>query len=134
MFKWFNAPYWQAHDNLKKLEQELEKKLEREENFWSNSFYNLLPALGRAYMFMAKLDRQIAMLRCVEAVRMYAADHGGKAPNALSDIISVPIPTDPVTGKNFTYTRKGNLAVIEGAAPSGEDASQGLRIELTIKK
>ena len=133
MFKWFNMPFWQARDHLKEMEQELEEKLKHEEDFWSNSFYKLLPALGRAYFFMAKLDRHISMLRCVEAVRMYAADHEGQAPNALSDIMAVPIPIDPVTGEEFVYKVEGNLVIIEGPAPAGEEVEEGFRYEITIK-
>ncbi len=42
----------------------------------------------------ARLDQRIALLRHVEALRLYAADHIGSLPAKLSDV-SVPLPDDP---------------------------------------
>jgi len=134
IFKWFNVPYWQARGPLKKTEQILAEKTRiSEKNPTVNPFLAIFPALDHAYLTQAKLDRNIAVLRYVEAIRMYAAQHEGALPQTAAAITQVPLPIDPVTGKNFTYTRKGDTALIEGAAPPGEDISHALRIELTIK-
>jgi hypothetical protein len=79
----------------------------------------------------AALDRQIAALRCVEAVRLYAAGHGGKLPAALADIKEVPVPHDPVTGKPFAYRLEGRSAALEGPATGGVSA---LAYELALKE
>ncbi|MCP4710642.1 MAG: hypothetical protein GY869_18615 [Planctomycetes bacterium] len=135
MFKWFNVPYHQALPPMKKSIQQLEEKIKASQNnLLANLFLTMLPALDRAYLTMAKLDRNIAAHQYVEAVRMYTAEHNGALPKNAAAITRVPLPLDPVTGKNFTYSLQGNIAVIEGAAPPDEDISQGIRIELTIKK
>ncbi len=59
-----------------------------------------------------RLDRRVASLRVVEAVRLYAASHDGKLPEELSQITRVPIPVDPATGKAFEYRRVGGAAVL----------------------
>lgn len=63
------------------------------------------------YPFRARIDRRIAVLRCVEAVRLYAA-HDGKLPPSLEEIKDVPVPLDPVTGKAFVYLVIGDRAIL----------------------
>ena len=53
---------------------------------------------------------------CVEALRLYAAEHGGVFPVKLSDI-SVPVPADPFTGKPFGYEASGKKAHVRGTPP-----------------
>lgn len=83
-----------------------------------------------------RIERRLAGLRCVEAVRLYAAGHAGKPPAKLDDIKEVPIPSDPYTGKPFVYKAEGNSAIIEGPAPEGEKPSVNnfIRYTVTIKK
>ena len=59
----------------------------------------------------ARLDQRIALLRDVEAVRLYAAEHGSSLPAKLADC-SVPLPDDPCTGKPFRYECQGNTAAL----------------------
>jgi hypothetical protein len=73
----------------------------------------------------ARLERRIAALRCIEAVRMYAAAHDGKLPASLADISDVPIPIDPVTGKDFAYDVAGSAATLSAPPPAGEVAGPG---------
>ena len=65
-------------------------------------FADLLPHIIKLRRTQGQLEQQIALLRHVEALRMYAAEHDGKLPAKLSDF-SVPLPIDPVTGKPFDY-------------------------------
>jgi hypothetical protein len=62
----------------------------------------------------ARLDRRVAALRVVEAVRLYAAAHDGKLPESLDRITEVPVPLDPVTGKSFGYRLEGSHAEVSG--------------------
>jgi len=73
-------------------------------------FFGLLRALqGNDFGFETvvhatnRVDQRIAALRCVEAVRQYAAAHPGKLPSALANVADCPAPNDPVTGKPFEY-------------------------------
>ena len=58
------------------------------------------------------LDRRVAALRVVEAIRLYAASHDGKLPEDLNQVTEVPVPDDPATGKPFEYRRDGAAAVL----------------------
>jgi len=61
----------------------------------------------------------MALLQCVEALRSYAASHGGQLPQSLTEITEVSIPKDPMTGEAFRYTRTGAAAVLESPTPPG---------------
>jgi hypothetical protein len=98
--KWMSLPYWQAREGLSKLDQELRSADNR---LRSLPFLELLPAVDRVYDARIRTDRRLAALRCIEAIRAYAAGHDGRLPAALSDITEVPIPVDPVSGRAFEY-------------------------------
>jgi hypothetical protein len=93
-----------------------------------------LTALVNGRRALARLDQRIALLRHVEAVRMYAAEHGGALPAKLSDI-AVPLPVDPFTGKPFGYEIAGRTVHLRGTPPEGEYnnvAAYRLHYEVTI--
>ncbi len=128
MTKWQAVPYWQAS----KFIREAGKRIEAAANDMpDNYFFSLVPNYLRAYFYMAKLDRQIAALRCIEAIRMYAADNG-KLPAVLDDIKQVPIPIDPVTGESFDYKLAEGKAILNTPAPPYMSAKHGIRYELTL--
>ncbi len=104
LFKWFELPYHQAQPHLKKGEQRLNDYLSTK-GIKVNLFCTFLPALARIGVLQARLDRNIALLRTIEAIRMFAADNSGQLPGSLTEITSVPIPADPMTGKDFIYRR-----------------------------
>ncbi len=117
IFKWFNLPYAQAREGMAKTLDEFER--------WAsgpgrgNPAVVLLPALGRAAFAQARLERKIAALRCVEAVRLHAAAHAGQPPAELGQIDLVPVPADPVTGKPFGYHIDGKSFVLESTEGLG---------------
>jgi len=67
----------------------------------------------------AQVDQRIALLRHVEALRLYAAEHDGTLPAKLTDV-PVPLPVDPFTGKPFRYELVGNAAHLRGTPPPGQ--------------
>lgn len=62
---------------------------------------------------LASLDRKIAILRIVEALRLYAASHEDRLPKALNDVDEVVIPVDPVSGRPFDYQLVGDVATLK---------------------
>jgi len=79
------------------------------------------------------LEVDLAALQCVEAIRSYAASHGGQLPQTLAEITEVSVPKDPMSGAAFRYTRTGAGAMLESAAPAGGDAKDAVRYEITVK-
>jgi hypothetical protein len=80
------------------------------------------------------MEQRVALLRQIEALRLYAADHVGRLPEKLSDI-SVPVPVDPLTGRPFQYRLEGATAHLQyNPLPGGEKApSYRSHYEIRIK-
>ena len=129
--KWSYVPYWQAHGGIRRADEQTAAAAKRAEGF---PIAMMMPVLGRLYFKEVQLDRHIAILRCVGAVRLYAAAHDGALPDALSDVAEVPIPIDPVTGEQFSYAVVGGKAVLYGAPPPGGSPRDGLQYEVTLLK
>lgn len=98
-------------------------------------FADFLPRVLEARRFQARLEQRIGLLRHVEALRLYAAGHGGRLPEKLSDI-AVPLPPDPFTGKPFLYQVAATAAYLRGSPPRGEEQNPcfNIRYEVTIEK
>ncbi len=122
--KLMTLPTWQAE----KLAREM-KPLKGERLF---DFF--LPAFIKVRRAQGRLEQRIALLRHVEALRLYAAEHEGKLPQKLSDC-PVPLPEDPFSGKPFRYRLDGTTAHLFGTPPPGEEniAAFNLHYEVTIK-
>jgi len=140
--KWVSFPYWQSAPALTELEKRRVKpgKPPGPDDPALPIDHVFLSSSGRILFSRTRIDRKIAALRCLEAIRLYAAGHGGKLPASLDDIKQVPIPVDPFTGKAFAYTVDGEKATLYSAAivspgrgpePNPQDA---LYYEITLKK
>lgn len=93
------------------------------------------PANRPTRLAIARNDRQIAVLRVFEALRIYGASHQGNLPEQLSDVTQVPIPDDPVTGRPFDYRRKGDNAFLRGPGlgdPARSSLNVPLKYEITM--
>jgi hypothetical protein len=131
MFKWFNVPYWNARDGFAGVDQKFKTELRDREIIPIASL--LLPALGKCRDASVRSQRRIDLLRVIEALRLYAAEHDGKLPAALDDIKDVPIPLDPVSGKPFGYKLDGGTATLDAPPPPGMRWEVlGARYEITI--
>jgi hypothetical protein len=80
------------------------------------------------------VDRYAALLRVIEALRDYAAGHGGMPPARLEDVKGLPVPEDPMTGKAFGYEVKGNVVILDATPPKPFGVFGGWRYELTFVK
>jgi hypothetical protein len=76
----------------------------------------------------AKMERELAVLMTLEALRLHAAEHG-VLPDRLADV-AVRIPDDPVTGRPFRYLRDGDKAQLGGP----ELPNAPLDYEITLKR
>jgi hypothetical protein len=130
LYKWHGLPYYQVFPGLDDVEGRFGRI--RKDLAEGAPFNEYIPSFKRACFILARMDREIAALRCIEAIRMYAADHDGKLPAGLDDITQVPIPlVDPVTGKAFVYRLEGNTAILESMLTKRDDSVQ---YRLTIAK
>ena len=130
IFKSFALPYWEALPGMKEADQYLRDEGRKREIIPIASL--LLPAVGAAKAAEARTERDIALLRVLEALRLYAAGHEGRLPSKLEDVTEVPIPNNPMTGKPFGYECHGDIAVLEALVPEMPD--YGKRYEIEVAK
>jgi hypothetical protein len=132
MYKWFAIPYHQARPHLDKSKRLFDDH-QRAKGIKTNVFFTFLPALLRISFLRVRLDRKIALLRTIEAIRMFAADHSGRLPGSLAEITSVPVPVDPMTGNVFLYEHvDARNARLEAPVSPAESKKRPV-YELTIK-
>jgi hypothetical protein len=125
IMKLMNLPDWQFDAQARKIKPPRERAL----------FEALMPSLVKVRHAQARLAQRIALLRHVEALRLYAAAHAGRLPKTLADI-SVPLPNDPMTGKPFRYQLKGVTAHLRGTPPPGLEKVDAYNVhyEISIRK
>ena len=87
----------------------------------------ILPALLAIRAAQTRTEQQIALAQTVEAIRVYAAEHGRQLPRGLEDL-RLPAPNDPVTGNPFSYDFDGIDATIKGKAASNQSFQLNLSI------
>ncbi len=116
----FKATYLPAREALPRL-ADTERRLQAVKPGTLSLFAGIHPKLRPAITAELRLDRQIAILRVIEAVRIHAAASGQTLPETLDQITEVAVPDDPATGKPFEYRRTGNsaLSVWARSRPAG---------------
>jgi hypothetical protein len=97
-------------------------------------FAEALPAIRASIYANWRSQRHINLIQLIEALRMYAAEHG-RWPEKLEDITAVPAPMDPWSQKPFEYSVKDGVAILE--APRSPKApwpiTEDQRYELTLR-
>lgn len=119
-------PYWQAEPHL----EEIGQRLARARHRWEEVLplcETYFPAVKTGRTAFARLDRQVAVLRQFEALRLYGAAHDGRLPERLDDV-GVPVPIDPITGKPFEYRLDGDAAHVTGPSLPGRPCRYEIRL------
>ncbi len=115
-FKWMYLGSSDVHERMKATARQL-----IDEGHFGNSNKStgalpiagvLLPAMSQAWYASVRLEREIAALRVIEAIRMHCAEHGNTLPTSLEEITVVPVPNDPLFEKAFDYRVDGDRAVL----------------------
>ncbi len=90
-------------------------------------------AIQKCYYANARLDRRIAGLMAVEAVRHHAAGAKGTPPAVLAEIVTVPVPPDPHTGRPFEYAARADGFTLTAPETAGDPGS-GFRFVVTLRR
>lgn len=93
----------------------------------------LLPAANKVRMATTRLQQRIAYLRTLEAIRLHAHENKGRLPATLKEIKN-PIPLDPVTGTDYQYAVKDNVATLTGGNPDPGQTTTNRQYEIRIRK
>jgi hypothetical protein len=134
--KWRNLPFWESQAEMTKAAKRIDAMRDDRNSPALGIARLLLPAVQKILSASVRIDRRIAALRCVEAVRLYAAAHDGKLPSSLGAIKDAPTPLDPVTGKAFDYHVVGDRAFLTSTPFPGvpPDNANTPSYELSIQR
>jgi hypothetical protein len=139
MFKWTFLPPHQALDRWK----ETIGRLRDEGQLGPDSINKevlpfgdmLMPAIEAAWYAPIRLERQLAILRTIEAIRMHAAANGGELPASLDEVSVAVVPADPLFQQPFKYSVEGDSAVLETLPREGVERRHDIyRYVIRIKK
>jgi hypothetical protein len=111
---WFKASYLPARDAIAQ-HADAEKRLIASKKSPFILFAQYVPGVYGVMKTELRIDRRVAILRVIEAIRLYAATHDGELPESLSQITEVPIPNDPATGEPFIYRAADSAAILHSA-------------------
>jgi hypothetical protein len=115
VYKWAGVPYAQA---INGLEASLERFQQARKAAPDNPLLQTMVNVSNQFLLCAMRDREAALLQCVEALRAYAAAHGGKLPKSLEELSpGTPAPLDPLLGKPFDYQVKDDTVTLRAASP-----------------
>jgi hypothetical protein len=130
LIKWAGLPPWESLPGLREAGDHIDA--ERQDY---NALTLLLPAFHNSDRRIASVDRELAMMRCVEAIRAYAASHEGTPPANLEALSpQTPAPIDPMSGRAFEYQAKDNAVTLRGLAPEGEKKRFEAVFRITIER
>ena len=130
LFKWATLPYAQGSRGM----------AEAEERVFTGStpglpFVEMLPRIRSVFNVPVRIDRRLAAIRTVEAVRQYAASHDGAPPPNLEALTETPAPLDPATGKFFDYAVDGSTVTLAAPPPPGLEMPQyAVRYEIKLAR
>ncbi|MEI8018593.1 MAG: hypothetical protein WCH39_10375 [Schlesneria sp.] len=130
-------PFHQA-STLQRLNDGPEKKINHSDDITNMKevipiFESQIQWIDQARAASVRLDCLLVRLQTIEALRMHAAANAGKLPGSLSEIISVPIPTNPITGQSIIYHLEAETAVLEFPSPNSI-TTYGEIIHVTLRK
>ncbi|MCI0699549.1 MAG: hypothetical protein L0241_00490 [Planctomycetia bacterium] len=133
--KCFSLPYPDARAEIAKLRERAEKLKTDAGDPIVTAFTLSVRAFEKVFEAHARMNRRIAMLRAVEAIRLHAAANDGKLPKTLAEVKLVPIPDDPNTLKPFDFAVDGNKFTLTGLPPAGEkpDMINCMKYEVTLR-
>jgi len=111
--RWCHVPYWQAKAGIERTVDETRRLLD--EAGLPKELDRFVPGsiLRHVHKVTARSRQGPAGLRCVEAMRLYAATHDGNLPRRLEDITEVPIPVNPMTGRPFPYRTEERYVILD---------------------
>jgi len=126
-FKWFFVSYPEGVLGAEAATEEIQHADQGERQI--SPLVKFLLVVGNpALIASSRTDRDMAILRVIEALRIYGASHDGHLPQSLGEVTEVPVPLDPITGKAFAYRLEGNTATLQVTPLRGRPATYEIKM------
>jgi hypothetical protein len=135
-FRWMAVPYAEAKPGLQAAAERLRAAKSSQEELLPLASL-LVPALRQTKAQHARARRRIDVLRLIEALRLYAAEHDGGLPKTLSELqAKTPIPADALTGRPLDYRAGdgGATLTLPEAIWEGRETTLVYEIRIAEKK
>lgn len=116
IFKWCFAPPSEAPQSIVESEKARWESMAKPQSIYSIETV-LFTAFSPAMYAQLRIERDLAALQILEALRIHAAAHNNYLPDNLNDITEVPVPQDPLHRKPFFYHFDGTTATLESPNP-----------------
>ncbi|AMV39277.1 hypothetical protein [Planctomyces sp. SH-PL62] len=97
-------------------------------------FADLISASRSTHAAVARLERRLALLQLVEAIRLYASSHDGALPASLDELSEAPALPDPMSGRPFDYRIAGDEAVVTSLPPADLEYASFLTLRYRFRK
>ncbi len=108
---WFKATYLSADEAIAQ-QANAQKALVAAKKSPFVLFAQYVPGVYGVIKNELRIERHVAILRVIEAIRLNAAAHNGALPESLKGITEVPVPHDPATGEPFIYRAADSVAIL----------------------
>jgi hypothetical protein len=131
VYRGMYLPFPQCLPVYEAAEQRLRNAPTSEGHLLGRVFFSALPHVAWS---QARLERHLAALRAIEAVRLFAAGHDGRLPEKLSEVTEAPVPEDAGSGQPFAYQLEGDTGTLSSVQLAGAPAASGVRYRITIRK
>jgi hypothetical protein len=138
----YETLWYMPFADMRSASDKLEKELRAASFFGTDADRELLPivsvlmpAIQNVRAAQVRLERDMAALRVIEALRMHAAEHDGSLPESLDDITSVPVPLNPATSKPFVYKLNSSTAILDLPTSDGiQSGNRRYEIQIATKE
>jgi hypothetical protein len=132
LFKWAGLSYPQTIEGLGGSMLRFDR-LRKEAP--DNLLLFTMVAVSGQFRLCAIMDRELALLECIEGLRAYGAAHEGRLPKSLDDLYpDTPAPLDPLLGRRFDYHTDGHNATISAAVSLAVSAGAERVYKITLKR
>lgn len=128
--RWAELPFPDVIERWSADQEAINQEIRREILPFASFLSTPVSTVRRAQV---RLGRQFALQCAIEALRHYAANHDGKLPAKLDDVVEMPVPKDPWLGIPFDYELSGDTATLMARVPPDMPAKHfGIHYEIKI--
>ena len=132
VYKWEFVPYWLSYKGFDDAMANCDMTTHNPNPLFA-LLSMLIPAVKSVRLASVRVDRQLDVLQCVEAIRLYAHSHDGHFPPSLEAITEAPVPLDLAIGKPFEFKADGDVATLAAPIPPGAPNHHAFMIRYQLK-
>ena len=92
----------------------------------------MITAVDSIHRSHVRMQRMLAAVQTIEAIRMHAARNGNALPTSLHEISCVPVPKNPATDRPFVYVGNSDTGTL--TLPLSDGVAYSNTFELSIAK